>query len=43
MKAWLDVNKLSLNIDKTNFVIFKSTQHSILGPVIIKIGNHPIY
>ena len=26
VKVWLDVNKLSLNIDKTNFIIFKSTQ-----------------
>ena len=42
VKVWLDVNKLSLNIDNTNFIIFKSPQHSILGPVIIKIGNHSI-
>ena len=24
VKMWLDINKLSLNIDKTNFIIFKS-------------------
>ena len=29
VKIWLDVNKLSLNIDKTNFIIFKSPQHSL--------------
>ena len=39
VKKWLDVNKLSLNIDKTNFIIFKSPQHSVSGTVDIKIGN----
>ena len=24
-EIWLDINKLSLNIDKTNFIIFKSS------------------
>ena len=28
VKTWLDVNKLSLNIDKTNYIIFKSPQNS---------------
>ena len=42
VKMWLDVNKLSLNIDKTNFIIFKSPQHSITEAVSIKIGNLPI-
>ena len=42
VKQWLDVNKLSLNIDKTNFIIFKSPQHSSLGTVNIKIGNQPV-
>ena len=36
---WLDVNKLSLNIDKTNFIIFKSPQHSFTEVVNIRIGN----
>lgn len=27
VKMWLDVNKLSLNVDKTNFIIFKSPHH----------------
>ena len=39
---WLDVNKLSLNIDKTNFTIFKSPQHPLAEAVSIKIGNLPI-
>ena len=42
VKMWLDVNKLSLNIDKTNFIIFKSPQHPLAEPVSIKIGNLPI-
>ena len=36
---WLDINKLSLNIDKTNYVIFKSPQHSLSDTTNIKIGN----
>ena len=39
---WLDVNKLSLNIDKTNFIIFKTLQHPLGEAVSIKIGNLPI-
>ena len=42
VKMWLDVNKLSLNIDKTNFIIFQSPQYSITEAVSIKIGSLPI-
>ena len=42
VKMWLDVNKLSLNIDKTNFIIFKSPQHPSLQSVNIKFGKLPI-
>ena len=42
MKIWLEVNKFSLNIDKTNFIIFKSPQHSSPETVCIKIGKFPI-
>ena len=42
MKMWLDVNKLSLNIDKTNFIIFKSPCQFLPDMVSIKIGNFPI-
>ena len=38
VKVWFDVNKLSLNIDKTNYIIFKSPQHSSSESVSIKIG-----
>ena len=40
VKQWLDVNKLSLNFDKTNFIISKSPQRSSLETVNMKIGNH---
>ena len=36
------MNKLSLNIDKTNYIIFKSPQHSSSKIVSIKIGNLPV-
>ena len=39
VKKWLDANKLALNVDKTNFVIFHSPQNSLNDTVIIKIGN----
>ena len=42
VKMWLDVNKLSLNICKTNFVIFKSPKHSTHQTMNIKMGNQPI-
>ena len=42
VKMWLDVNKLSLNIDKTNFIIFKSPQHSSPETICIKIEKFPI-
>ena len=42
VKLWFDVNKLSLNIDKTNFIIFKSPHLPSSDTVSIKIGNLPI-
>ena len=39
VKKWLDANKLALNADKTNFVIFHSPQNSLNDTVIIKFGN----
>ena len=42
VKMWLDVNKLSLNIGKTNFVIFKSPKHSTHQTMNIEKGNQPI-
>ena len=42
VKMWLEVNKLSLNIDKTNFIIFKSLQHSSPETVSNETGKFPI-
>ena len=42
VKMWLDVNQLSLNIDKTSFIIFKSPQRSAPGDINIRFGNLPI-
>ena len=42
VKKWLDVNKLSLNIDKTNYIILKSPQHSSSESVSTKIGSLPV-
>ena len=42
VKKWLDVNKLALNVDKTNFIIFHSRQHSLSKPVNIKIGKEHV-
>ena len=39
VKIWLDANKLSRNIDKTNFIIFKPTKHSSPESSSVKIGN----
>ena len=41
VKMWLDVNKLSFNIDKTKYVIFKSPQHCLSVTTNIKIENLP--
>ena len=42
VKKWLDANKLSLNIDKTNYVIFHSSSVDILCHSTIKIGKKRI-
>ena len=36
VKKWLDANRLALNIDTTNFVIFHSTRIKLPEPVIIR-------
>jgi len=38
VKNWLDANKLALNIDKRNFVIFHSTQNSLNDSINIKLA-----
>ena len=42
VKKWLDANRLSLNIDKTNFVIFHPPRVKIPEPVIVKFGRKKI-
>ena len=39
MKKWLDANRLSLNIDKTNFVAFHPPSIKIPEPVIVRFGR----
>ena len=42
LKKWLDANKLSLNVEKTNFMIFHSLYNRIDENPIIKIGKKTI-
>ena len=39
VKKWLDANKLSLNIEKTNYIIFHSSSVNINSTFDIKIGK----
>ena len=41
-KRWLDANKLSLNVDKTNYIIFHSPGNKVPPNYAIKIGNKHI-
>ena len=40
--SWLFANKLSLNIDKTNFVIFHPRQKKIINTISLKINNEQL-
>ena len=42
IKRWLDANKVSLNIDKTNYVIFHSSSRNVPSDSTIKIGKKHI-
>ena len=42
IKKWLEANRLLLNIDKTNYVIFHSPARKIEEFVKIKLGSKPI-
>ena len=42
VKKWLDANKLSLNIDKTNYIIFHSSSSNVPSGSNIKIGKKQI-
>ena len=39
---WLEANRLALNIDKTNFVIFHSQQRKITYHIVLQIGRKMI-
>ena len=41
LNQWLQLNRLSLNVDKTNFVIFHPPQRKIL-PFNLKISGMPV-
>ena len=36
-KKWLDSNRIALNIDKTNFVIFQSPHAKLSGSITIRL------
>ena len=40
MKRWCDINKLSINGKKTNFMIIKAPQKKLHSPVNITLCNH---
>ena len=40
--AWLTANKLSLNINKTNFIIFNSTRKELKHKANVIISEHTI-
>ena len=39
LSLWLKVNRLSLNIEKTNFVIFHSSQRNLAHNITLKLGK----
>ena len=39
VKKWLDCNKLSLNVNKTNFVMFHSRAKPVPNNICIKFGK----
>ena len=39
VRKWLEANKLALNIEKTNFIIFRSQQRIITDNINLKIGK----
>ena len=38
VKKWPEANKLALNIEKTNFVVFHSPAKKLTEPIILKFG-----
>ena len=42
VKKWLEANKLALNIEKTNFVVFHSPGKKVTDHIILKFGRKKI-
>ena len=42
VRKWLEANRLALNIEKTNFVIFHSPKHKLTDHIVLKIGKKKI-
>ena len=42
VRKWLEANRLALNIDKTNFIIFHSHQHKLTDYIVLKLGRKKI-
>ena len=42
LKKWLEANQLSLNIEKTNFVVFHYPAKKLTEPTILKFGRKKI-
>ena len=43
VKKWLDANKLALNVDKANFIIFHSPQNTLDQTVSMEIDMQAKY
>ena len=42
VRKWLEANRLALNIDMTNFVIFQSQQRKITDHIVVRFGRKSI-
>ena len=42
VRKWLEADRLALNIDKTNFVLFHSSQSILTEHMVLKIGNEKL-
>ena len=42
VRKWLEANRLELNIDKINFVIFRSQQHKVTDNIVLRFGRKSI-
>ena len=42
VNSWLEINKLALNIEKTNFVVFHSSRRKLPNDIQIRFGKKPV-